>query len=86
MNLIIYLIPGITWFILKQIYSPLQSSRKEYVFVVFLFIFLYPLFFVLNYRSFLKLRTYLKPFNKWRFIFFREIKLLEGDVKNLSVR
>ena len=85
MCFLIYIIPGLIWFLFRRIYNPLQEPFKKYPFAVFAFIFLYPIIFLVHYLSFLKMRKYLKPFKKWRFIFLTEVTLLEANEKNLKL-
>ena len=87
MCFLIYIIPGLIWFLFRRIYNPSQEPFTEYPFAVFVFIFLYPIIFLLNYRSFLKMRKYLKPFKKWKFIFLTKvdlIKKIENEDNNLT--
>jgi len=85
MCFLIYIIPGLIWFLFRRIYNPSQEPFTEYPFAVFGFAFLYPIFFLLNYLSFLKMRKYLKPFKKWKFIFLTEVDLIgTKKVKNDS--
>ena len=75
--LFFYILPGLIWFALRCKFKPSQEPFSEYPFAVFAFAFLYPIIFLLNYRSFLKMRKYLKPFKKWKFIFLTEVDLIE---------
>ena len=81
--LFLYIVPGLIWFALRRVSNSSQEPFSVYPFAVVAFAFLYPIIFLLNYQSFLKMRKFLKPFKKWKFIFLTEVDLIgTKEVKN----
>lgn len=76
--LIAYMIPGILWLVIRKIIAPIKKPFKRLLMTIIGITLLYPLIFLSNYFSYLRMRRYLKPFKKWKFIFLREVELIKS--------
>lgn len=82
-DIITYMVPGLLWFIIREINSPLKIPLKRILFTIIVFGLLYPIIILLNYLSYLRMKRYLKPFKKWKFIFLREVELLKSEKERM---
>lgn len=78
----LYMIPGMLWFILRELKCRSEKSFLKYPLLVFLFALTYPIIFLLNYLSFIRMQNYLKPFKKWEFILFTKVILIDANKNN----